>query len=121
MAKKQKDEKLQNSGLTIINNPLDIGKGNIIDLLNKNDLLLLNVNFINPISIPYDAEYNLPKETKFLLDFKNCIYAITNNYKTSSLKLKKITNFIVKNVKEVVKYENKLLGKTKLYSISCKR
>ncbi len=121
MEKKKKDEKVQNSRLNPINNPLDIGRKNIEDLIKENETRLSEANFLNPVTIPYADEYKLPKESKFLIDVGNCIYSVSNSYKAESLNLKKITNFIFKDVKEVIKCENKLLGKlnsTRYYNVT---
>lgn len=113
MAKKKKDEKVQNSRLTPINSPLDIGRKNIEDLIDENEQKLSDANFINSVIIPYTEDYNLSTEHKFLYDTGNCIYSVINNHTAHSLKLNKITNFVFKDVKEVIRCENKLLGNVK--------
>ena len=113
MAKKKKDEKVQNSRLTPINSPLDIGRKNIEDLIKQNETKLSEANFLNSVSIPYTDDFKQPKESKFLIDVGNCIYSVTNIYKANSLTFKKITNFIYKDVKEVIRCENKSLGNVK--------
>lgn len=123
MTEKKKEENAQNAELVPINSPVDIGKKNFLDLINEKGYLLSKANFINSVSIPYSEEYNLPNETKLLHDVGNCIYTVTNNFKTTSLKLKKITNFVFTDIKEVIRYENKLLGRqknTKYYIVTLK-
>lgn len=83
-----------------IKTPVQLAQSTIIELFEENKNLLIDLTLMsNPITIKFDADkYNISNDNRFLHKQWDRVFSITR--KKESLKVKLVTNFIVKDVKE---------------------
>ena len=97
-----------------INTPLDTGKKTLKDLLDEKSYELKELSFINDCILFCNDNYLIPSKRKFLIKYNDFIVLLTVNKKKSSVTVKKITNFIIQSVKEIIYHTNPLLGKEEI-------
>ena len=97
-----------------INTPLDTGKKTLKDLLDEKSYELKELSFINDCILFCNDNYLIPPKRKFLIKYNDFIVLLTVNKKKSSVTVKKITNFIIQSVKEIIYHTNPLLGKEEI-------
>ena len=94
------------------NTPLDKGKSTLTDLLNMHKGDLMSINFISTKTIPCPAaKFLFPEENKILVQVYKNTFLIDVNRNKETIKVKKIANFWVKDVKECNRINNVLIGK----------
>ena len=83
-----------------IKTPVQLAQSTIIELFEENKNLLIDLTLMsNPITIKFDTDkYNISNDNRFLHKQWDRVFSITR--KKESLKVKLVTNFIVKDVKE---------------------
>ena len=95
-----------------IKNPIELAQKTIEDLLNDNLHKIESLNYLDTTTLSYKDSYRAPSEGKYLKQINDkFICLISNKSRYKSISVSKITNFIISDVKEINRHDNKIFGK----------